>query len=138
MWKEGAMALKKQLSVTVVNQAGEGAKLCAIFKDAGINIEALSICEFTEGGVVRLVLSDDREALALLRGKGYGVLVRVVLALALDDRPGILGEVLTRLAKNRHNVNYCYGSAAPGVGKALVIFAVDDPVKADALFSGRI
>ena len=63
------MALKKQLSITVVNQAGEGAKLCALLKEAGINIEAISVCEFTEGGVVRMVPDDDREAARL-----YGIL----------------------------------------------------------------
>ena len=76
------MALKKQLSVTVINQAGEGAKLCALLKDAGINIEAISVCEFTEGS------------------------------------------------------NYCYGSHPPGGGSAVIIFAVDDAVKADMLFAG--
>lgn len=130
------MALKKQLSITVVNQAGEGAKLCALLKEAGINIEAISVCEFTEGGVVRMVPDDDREAARLLREKGYGVLVRVVLALALDDRPGALGDVMARLAKARVNVNYCYGSHPPEGGKAVIIFAVDDAVRADMLFTG--
>lgn len=129
------MALKKQLSITVVNQAGEGSKLCAILRDAGINIEAISVCEFTEGGVVRIMVDDEREAVKLLRGKGYGVLVRVVLALTLDDKPGALGEALSRLAKARINVNYCYGSHPPGGGRAVIVFAVDDAVKADMLFA---
>ena len=129
------MALKKQLSITVVNQAGEGSKLCALLKEAGINIEAISVCEFTEGGVVRVVVDDEREAVNLLRGKGYGVLVRVVLALTLDDKPGALGDALSRLAKGRLNVNYCYGSHPRGGGRAVIVFAVDDAVKADMLFA---
>ena len=129
------MALKKQLSITVVNQAGEGAKLCGYLRDAGINIQAISVCEFTEGGVVRIVVDDDRAAVNLLRGKGYGVLVRVVLSLVLDDKPGALGEVLSRLAKACLNVNYCYGSHPPGGGRAAIIFAVDDALKADMLFA---
>ncbi|MCX6357376.1 MAG: hypothetical protein NT045_05810 [Candidatus Aureabacteria bacterium] len=132
-----AMALKKQLSVTVVNQAGEGAKLCSMLTEAGINIEAISVCEFTEGGVVRIVVSDDRAAVSLLRKSGYGVLVRVVLALMLDNRPGVLGETLAKLAKHRFNVNYCYGSVAPTAGKAMVVFAVDDAIRADLLFADR-
>jgi len=131
------MALKKQLSITVVNQAGEGARLCAMLTEAGINIEALSVCEFTEGGVVRMVVSDDKEAAKLLRGKGYGVLVRVVMALTLENRPGALGEVMATLAKNRHNVNYCYGSVASGSARAMIVFAVDDPIKADLLFAEK-
>lgn len=131
------MALKKQLSITVVNQAGEGSKLCALLREAGINVEAISVCEFTEGGVVRIVVDDEREAVKLLRGKGYGVLVRVLLALTLDNRPGALGDVLSKLAKARINVNYCYGSQPPGGGRAVIIFAVDDAVKADALFADR-
>jgi len=131
------MALKKQLSITVVNQAGEGSKLCALLKEAGINIEAISVCELTEGGVVRVVVDDEREAVNLLRGKGYGVLVRVVLALTLDDKPGALGDALSRLAKGRLNVNYCYGSHPRGGGRAVIVFAVDDAVKADMLFADR-
>lgn len=131
------MALKKQLSITVVNQAGEGQKLCSLLKDAGINIEAISVCEFTEGGVVRLVVSDDRAAVRLLRERGYAVLVRVVLALTIDNRPGILGEILGKLAKANHNVNYCYGSTIPGAREAAIYFAVGDPVKADLLFAGK-
>jgi hypothetical protein len=131
------MALRKQLSITVVNQAGEGAKLCGLLKDAGINIEAISVCEFTEGGVVRIVVDDEREAVKLLRGKGYGVLVRVVLAVTLDDKPGALGEALSRLARARINVNYCYGSRPPGGGETEIVFAVDDAVRADILFAER-
>jgi len=130
------MALKKQLSITVVNQAGEGSKLCSILKEAGINIEAISVSEFTEGAVMRLVVSDDRAAVRLLREKGYAILVRVVLALVLDDRPGVLGEVMAKLGKNNYNVNYCYGSISPGSERAMLIFAVDDPLKADMLFAG--
>jgi hypothetical protein len=132
------MALKKQLSITVVNQAGEGSKLCALLKEAGINIEAISVCEFTEGAVLRLIVSDERAAVRLLREHGYAVLVRVVLALTLDDRPGMLGEVMATLAKSNHNVNYCYGSIAPGANKATIYLAVDDAIKADMLFSARI
>jgi len=131
------MALKKQLSITVVNQAGEGSKLCALLKEAGINIEAISVCEFTEGAVLRLIVSDERAAVRLLRENGYAVLVRVVLALTLDDRPGMLGEVMARLAKSNHNVNYCYGSISPGANKATIYLAVDDAIKADMLFSVR-
>ncbi len=132
--REAIMALKKQLSVTVVNQAGEGAKLCDMLTEAGINIEALSVCEFTEGGVVRLIVDDDRAAAKLLRSRGYAVLVRVVVTLVLDNRPGSLGEVMNMLARKCCNVNYCYGSAAPGSSKAMIVFAVDDPIAADMLF----
>jgi hypothetical protein len=131
------MALKKQLSVMVVNEIGEGAKLCGILKEAGINIEAISVWEYTEGSVVRMVVNDDKKAARVLREKGYGVLVRVVLSLVLDDAPGALGEVMGRLAKNSCNINYCYGTVAQGVGKAVLILAVDDPVRADLLFSGK-
>ena len=62
--------------------------------------------------------------------------MRVVLALTLDYRPGALGEVLARLAKARVNVNYCYGSHPPGGGRAVIVFAVDDAVRADMLFAG--
>lgn len=131
------MALKKQLSITVVNQAGEGSKLCAVLKEAGINIEAISVAEFTEGAVLRLIVSEDRAAVRLLREKGYAVLVRVVLALELENRPGALGEVMTKLARGNHNVNYCYGSISPAAARVLLIFAVDDPMRADLLFEGR-
>ena len=131
------MALKKQLSITVVNQIGEGAKLCGILREAGINLEAISVWEYTEGSVVRMVVSDDKKAARVLREKGYGVLVRVVVALTLDDKPGALGEVMEHLAENDRNVNYCYGGAVQGCGKAMVIFAVDDPVNADLLFTGK-
>ena len=61
------MALKKQLSVMVVNEIGEGAKLCGILKEAGINIEAISVWEYTEGSVVRMVVNDDKKAARVLR-----------------------------------------------------------------------
>ncbi len=131
------MALKKQLSITVVNQAGEGSKLCTLLKEAGINIEAVSVCEFTEGAVLRLIVSDEKAAVRLLRESGYAVLVRVMLALTLDNTPGMLGEVMTKLAKSNHNVNYCYGSASPGADKATIYFAVDDAIKADLVFAVR-
>ena len=54
----------------------------------------------------------------------------------LRDYAGALGEAMARLAKARVNVNYCYGSHPPGGGSAVIIFAVDDAVKADMLFAG--
>ncbi|MDD5557811.1 MAG: hypothetical protein PHN82_11300 [bacterium] len=128
------MALKKQLSITVVNQAGEGAKLCAMLMETGVNIEAISVCEFTEGGVVRLVVDDDRAAVKLLRERGYAVLVRVVISIVMENRPGALGEAMGALARRGHNVNYCYGSVSPGSSRAMIVFAVSDPMQADLLF----
>ena len=129
------MALKKQLSVMLVNQAGEGARLCSVLKDAGINIEAVSAFEFTEGSVLRLVVKEDKKATQLLREKGYGTLLRVVVAAMVEDRPGSLGELLGRIAETGHNVNYCYGSTVPGCGKAEIILAVDDPVTVDRILA---
>jgi hypothetical protein len=71
-----------------------------------------------------------------LQGLGVRVTEEEVLRLTLADKPGILGEVGSRLGQANINVDYAYGSVAKGGKKADVVLGVTDLVGATKALRG--
>jgi hypothetical protein len=64
------MARGTQLSVTMENKPGELAKLGAALARAKVNIEAISVLDSSDVGVIRLVTSSNTKARAALKKAG--------------------------------------------------------------------
>ena len=111
-----------QLSVTMENKPGQLAKIGAALARAKVNIEAISVVDSAEVGVVRLVTSSSAKAAAALKKAGMNVVQQPVLVVKLPNKPGALGEAGMRLAAAKLNVDFVYGSAAgPGLRRGRMI-----------------
>jgi hypothetical protein len=126
-----------QLSVFLENNPGRLADVTRILGDAGIDLRAVSIADTADFGVLRLIVSEPRRALELMRAAGYVVSVTQVLAVPLEDRPGSLAAVLRILADAGMNVEYLYAFVTRKIGNAYVVFRLEDNERAMGIFAEK-
>jgi hypothetical protein len=126
------MRVAKQLSAFIENRAGTLAALTADLARHAISIQALTIATLADHAVVRLVVSDPRNALHLLGERGVLVVTSPVLAVEVPDQAGALARVARRLARAGVNIDYAYGSSPVGGGVCVAYLHVSDIRKARA------
>lgn len=76
--------------------------------------------------LIRMLVSDTDRAIDLLSARGYIFDIMPVIALEIDNRPGMLADLARKFGEEGININYVYGSALPGVGSALFVFSPED------------
>src|SRR5215469_3009703 len=127
--------VERQISVALANQPGQLAAICKLLSTQAINIEALSLIDSLEQGVVRLITSDPEACKKVLQSSGFYVIEGDVLVLDLFDRLGKLAEISAALADAKVNIDYVYGSVEhPGSPMRLVLKA-SDATRAHALLN---
>ena len=127
--------VERQISVALANQPGQLAAISKLLSTQAINIEALSLIDSLEQGVVRLITSDPEACKKVLQSSGFYVIEGDVLVLDLFDRLGKLAEISAALADAKVNIDYVYGSVEhPGSPMRLVL-KVSDATRAHALLN---
>lgn len=106
--------LVKQISVFVENKFGRLADIIKILGDNDIDISALSIADTTDFGILRVIVSDPAKAEDVLKTNGLAVKTTDVLAVAVEDKPGGLAEILALLKKNDIGIEYMYAFMGSG------------------------
>lgn len=122
--------LVKQISVFLENKSGRLADVTKVLAANEINISALSIADTTDFGILRLIVSNPELAEKVLGKNGFTVSCTDVIAIAVEDRPGGLSEVLNILEEQCLDIEYMYAFVGKASGKALVILRVEDTDKA--------
>ncbi len=86
--------------------------------------------------LIRLLPADGtiNKAIDLLSKKDYLFDIMPVVAVELDNRPGELAKIATKIGDAGININYVYGSVAPSGGKCLFVFCPEDMEQAAAIF----
>lgn len=116
----------RQLSVFLENKPG---RLCAatdVLAKEGININALTLADTTEFGILRLIVDDPDRAAEILRGTGVVVRITKVLAIAMNDAPGGAGDILHVLSGAGQNIEYMYVCVGHVSGKPIMVVRTDD------------
>ena len=131
------MRLETQLSIFLENRAGVLAELAADLAEHGISIRGLTIANLTDHAVIRLVVSEPQKALHLLGERGVLVVTSPVLAIDVPDEAGQLASIAKRLGRAGVNIDYAYGSAPAGAGRAAVFIRPSDIKKARAALAPR-
>ncbi|MBP3436702.1 MAG: amino acid-binding protein [Clostridia bacterium] len=127
--------LIKQLSVFLENKQGKLRAALQVLADKGVNISALSLADTSDFGILRLIVDDPEKAKEVLTETGVVVLISHVLAIAMDDVPGGMAEILHQLADAELNIEYMYACVGRQSGKALTIMRLDDTKRAEELLS---
>jgi len=118
----------KQLTVFLENKSGRLAEVTKVLGDNDINISALSIADTSEYGLLRLIVSDGKKAVSVLKDAGFSVNLTDVICLSVNHSPGTLYKALDILAKANVGVEYMYAYA---IGeKAAVIMKTSDAKEA--------
>lgn len=121
------MEIKTQFTIALWNKPGTLKTLCKKLSGKKVNIEAISIVNTQEMGMIRLVTSNMTATSTAL--KGFNSAKEKVLMVQFEDKPGKLGDIAGKLAEKEINIEYTYGSTSVD-GNALLVFKVDDPEKA--------
>ncbi|MDR1321941.1 MAG: ACT domain-containing protein [Gracilibacteraceae bacterium] len=127
----------EQISVFVENRPGALAEVTALLGGAGIDLRALSIADTENFGILRLIVSEPRRALEVLRAADYVGSATPVLAVSLADAPGSLAGVLRVLADAEINLEYLYAFITRQAGHAYVVLRVTDNDRAEAVFAEK-
>jgi len=98
----------KQLSIFLENRTGRINEVARILADNGINMQAFSMAETADFGLLRLIVPDVVKAVEVLRAADIAVMVTDVLCLNCPNVPGALSAVLEKLAANNIFIEYMY------------------------------
>ena len=118
----------KQLSVFLENAPDRLYEATQALGAAGINLRSLSICDTSEFGVLRILVSDLVLARRVIMEKQLPARVDDVVAAELDDVPGSLAAVLSLFRKTQVSIVYMYALAGTGIssGRAVMVFRFSD------------
>lgn len=100
--------ITRQLSIFLENKTGRINEVARILGENGINMQAFSMAETADFGLLRLIVPDVDKAVEVLRNESFAVMVTDVLCLKCSNTPGSLSSVLETLAANNIFIEYMY------------------------------
>ena len=118
--------IQRQLTVALENYPGRLAAVTTVIAKHNINIEALSLIDTIEQGVIRLIASDPTYCKSFLVSEGFYVIEANVLGVELTNIPGQLLLLTTTLAEAGINLEYIYGSTIGTTDKMRLMLKVSD------------
>jgi hypothetical protein len=116
----------KQISVFLENTTGRLGEVTKTLAAAGINIRAISIADTADFGILRLIVDKSSEAVEALCKAGFTTRLSDVVAVEIGDTPGSLAKVMELFQTSKVNIEYLYASLEGKVGKAVVIFKLEN------------
>ncbi|MBE6647931.1 MAG: ACT domain-containing protein [Ruminococcaceae bacterium] len=120
----------KQLSVFVENKPGRLAEITKIISNAGCSMEALSIADTDNFGILRLIVDDHEKALSALKENNVIASVKDVVSVKVPDVPGGFSGMLNCLSEKGIDVSYTYAFISKSENFAQVVIRVADNEKA--------
>jgi hypothetical protein len=95
-----------EIYVILENKPSVLGDLCSHLAENGINIDSIGVFHDT----AKIVASNLNKALKLLGKLNYITEQRDVLRIDLENRPGALADLTTKLGDEGINIEYCYGT----------------------------
>jgi hypothetical protein len=127
------VSIGRQITVALENQPGQLAAVCTLLVENDISIDAISVIDSIEQGVIRLIVSDPLRCKSVLQARGFYVIESDILVIDLTDRPGKLAQIAGKLAAAKINIDYVYGSVDRQGSPIRLILKPSDIVRARPL-----
>jgi len=118
-----------EIFVVLENRPSRLGELCSHLAENDINIEAIGVFQDT----AKLYVKNVSKAMKVLNRLNYTTELREVLKVDLEDRPGALAEVTSKLGNKGINIEYCYGTLSRKGDTTSIILDVSDINKALAI-----
>ena len=110
----------KQVSVFLENKTGRINEVTKTLSRHGINMQAFSMAETPDFGILRLIVSDVDKAVEILRGADFAVMLTDVIHLNCPNEAGALGKILEQLAAAEVAIEYMYAFAEGDMANIVV------------------
>jgi len=125
------MPITKEFTIRLEDRPGTLGKLCQALAEQDINILAYQQIPHEKGkGSVRLVVDNPDKTRATLDRQRHDYTETEVAKVMLENRPGELARVASRLGEAAININYGYSGGEPGTSASFLILGVADAGKA--------
>jgi hypothetical protein len=95
-----------EISLHLPNRPGQLAAVARILARKGINVASIHVDSTASRGDVRLVVSDPRGAVPLLKQAKYDVRTSELVPIQLEDRAGSFLKVLDTLSAAKINIEH--------------------------------
>ena len=115
-----------EIFVVLENRPSTLGELCSHLAENGINIESVGVFHDT----AKIYVKNANKAVKLLSKLEYTTEMRDVLRVELENRPGALADVTSKLGNKGINIEYCYATISKKRETAAVILDVSDIDKA--------
>jgi len=119
----------KQISVFLENTTGRLSEVTKTLANAQVNLRAISIADTADFGILRIIADNTEKAVDALITAGFTTRQTDVVAVEIEDVPGSLAKLMELFQKSQVNIEYLYASLEGQVGKAVVIFKLEDHEK---------
>jgi len=120
-----------EIFVVLENKPSTLGDMCSHLAENGINIEAIGVFYDT----AKLLVKNVNKAMKVLSKLDYTIEIREVLLVQLENRPGALSEMATKLGNKGINIEYCYGTLSKKKNSTAVIIDISDIDKAEKILS---
>ncbi len=111
-----------EIFIVLENRPSTLGELCSYLAENKINIEAIGVFQ----DAAKLYVKNANKAMKILSKADYTIDLRDVLKVELENRPGALADVATKLGDKGINIEYCYGTITKKAGSTAVILDVSD------------
>jgi len=122
-----------ELYVILENKPSVLGDLCSFLAENEINIEAIGVFHDT----AKLYVQNLNKAVKLLGKLNYVVELRDVLRVDLENRPGALADITTKLGDEGINIEYCYGTLSRKGNMISVMLDVSNVDRAVQVLEGQ-
>ena len=120
----------QELYVILDDKPGALGELCELLAKYEINIETIGVF----GDSAKLLVQDIEKIKKLLEKNNYTIEIRDVLRVVLENKPGELAYITSRISHIGINIDYLFTSIKPGEKYCTVILDVSDVDMALKLF----
>lgn len=110
----------KQISVFLQNKLGRFSEMASILGAAGVNMQAFTVAENADFGIVRLIVEDVDKAIGVLREHSFAVSVCDVIRVEMPDRPGALATTMEKLSAGGVFIEYMYAFSMGDVANVII------------------
>ena len=121
----------KQLSIFLNNKIGRFADVIRILASENINLQAFTVSESSDFGILRLIVDDADRATSVLRDASFAVSQTDVVLIETPDTPGSLSPAIDMLTNAGISIEYMYAFSSNS--RAKVVIRTNDIARCEEL-----
>ena len=111
-----------EIFIVLENRPSTLGELCSYLAENKVNIEAIGVFQ----DAAKLYVKNTDKAIKILSKADYTIDLRDVLKVELENTPGALADIASKLGNKGINIEYCYGTIIKKAGSTAVILDVSD------------
>ena len=127
----------KQIFVFLENQPGKLAEVAAVLSAQKINLRAISVAEASDFGIARIIVDDVFNAVTILKNENYICSITDVIAVEVQDEPGMLANMIAVLGTEGINIEYMYTILGKKNDVAYMIIRTNDDAQAAKILDAK-